>query len=414
MDWIHCNKCYLKPSSNIRFSISNCKHIVCHKCIEQDKCSVCGMACKHLALTDNIADHEKMYFKKPSEICRKYLEHIAQVTRFQRKQTELLLSFYKHKISKMEAALQEAQCKIRLQEKETAALKGQVDNMKKLLSVAKIPPHDLQLRRSNNTRPIAITSPSSRVTPKQTPQSIGSYSGNTASSSRPESVGQMSGNSVSRSGGLLTPRGSSIASGRSTPRDAIMGSPSAESGDSLSHRLWRGERFAKMVCSRGEKHSRVSLGRQQFQQTREVQRTCSQTSLSGEKTIIKRARVQAEIDGAQKWNSSQGLASRTPTLLTVPVSGGQDSSEGYNLRDGGLPPSHRTRHVPLAAYVNPLTLVGLSDSHRAPSVNSEPRRPIQDVTHGVLQPSVLEPQHFTTNVNDLAKRNKGTSSQVCR
>ncbi|XP_059497765.1 RING finger protein 212B-like [Stegostoma tigrinum] len=251
-----------------------------------------------------------MYFKKPSEICRKYLEHIAQVTRFQRKQTELLLSFYKHKISKMEAALQEAQCKIRLQEKETAALKGQVDNMKKLLTMAKIPTHDLQLRRSNNTRPIAITSPSSRVTPKQTPQSIGSYSGNSASSSRLESVGQMSGNSVSRSGGLLTPRGSSIASGRSTPRDATMGSPSAESGDSLSHRL----------------------------------------------------------------------ASRTPTLLTVPVSGGQDSSEGYSLRDGGLPPSHSTRHVPLAAYVNPLTLAGLSDSHRAPSVNSEPRRPIQLIT----------------------------------
>ncbi|XP_072410523.1 E3 ubiquitin-protein ligase RNF212B-like [Chiloscyllium punctatum] len=305
MDWLHCNKCYQKPASNVRFSISNCKHIVCHKCIEQDKCSVCGIACKHLALTDNIADHEKMYFKKPSEICRKYLEHIAQVTRFQRKQAELLLSFHKHKISKMEAALQEAQCRIRLQEKETAALRSQVDEMKKLIAMATIPPNDLHLRRSNTPRPIAITSPSSRVTPRQTPQSVGPSSGNTATSSRPQSVGQMSESSLSRSGGLLTPRGSSIPSGRSTPRDTTMGSPSAGSGDSVSHRL----------------------------------------------------------------------ASRTPTLLTIPVSRGQGSSERY--RDAGDPPSHSVRHLPLADYTSPLRLIGLNDSHRAPSVTSEPRRPIQ-------------------------------------
>ncbi|XP_060677445.1 uncharacterized protein LOC132807140 [Hemiscyllium ocellatum] len=124
---------------------------------------------------------------------------------------------------------------------------------------------------------------------------------------RPQSVGQISESSLSRSGGLLTPRGSSIPSGRSTPRDTTMGSPSAGSGDSVSHRL----------------------------------------------------------------------ASRTPTLLTGPApgSGGQGSSERY--RDTGVLLSHSVRHLPLAGYTSPFRLIGLNDSHRAPSVTSEPRRPIQ-------------------------------------
>ncbi|XP_067836286.1 RING finger protein 212B-like [Heptranchias perlo] len=247
-----------------------------------------------------------MYFKKPAEICKKYLEHIAQVTCFQRKQTELLLSFYKHKISKMEAALQEAQCKIRSQEKESTALKNEVNDMKKLLTLTKASPNLIQLRRSSTPRPIAITSPSSRVTPKQMPQSVGSYSGNTAPISRPESVGLVTGSSVSRSGGLATPRGSSIASGRSTPRDTIMASPSAGSGDSYSYRSMP----------------------------------------------------------------------RTPTLIPIPLSGGGDSSVGYSFGVGGHP-SRSLARVPLPAYTNPLQLVGLMDSRQTPTVNSEPRRPIQ-------------------------------------
>ncbi|XP_072106943.1 E3 ubiquitin-protein ligase RNF212B-like, partial [Mobula birostris] len=93
-----------------------------------------------------MAAHERMYFRKPSDICRKYLEHIAQVTKFQRKQTEILLAFYKHKLSRMELALQEAQSKIRMQEKESEALKNQVSDMKKMLALNKVSPNISQLR----------------------------------------------------------------------------------------------------------------------------------------------------------------------------------------------------------------------------------------------------------------------------
>ncbi|XP_038630978.1 RING finger protein 212B-like isoform X2 [Scyliorhinus canicula] len=247
-----------------------------------------------------------MYFKKPLDICRRYLEHVAQVTKFQRKQTELHLTYYKFRISKMEAAMQQAQCKIISQDKELGALKSQVTEMKKLLAAAKASPSLIQLQRSSTPRPIAITSPSSRVTPKHTPQSVGSYSGNTASS-RPGSAGRLTWNSISRSGGLLTPTGSSITSGRSTPGDTFVGSPSLGSGDSFSYRS----------------------------------------------------------------------ASRTPTLLTIPVSSREQNSSPGQLRgETGLPPQS-TRHFPLSIYNNTLRLIGLTHSHQASSANDEPRRPIQ-------------------------------------
>ncbi|XP_078269462.1 E3 ubiquitin-protein ligase RNF212B-like [Rhinoraja longicauda] len=235
MDWFHCNKCYGKPSGTLRFSISSCKHILCHKCIGQDRCSVCGSTCKYLPLSDNMAAHEQMYVRKPSDICRKYLEHLAQVTTFQRKQMELLLVFYKHKVAKMEEALREAHCKIRTQEKESMALKNEMIDMKKMLALTKVSPNIGQLRRSATPRPIAITSPTSWVTPKLTPQATAAHSG-TGPPNRPELMLQVSGSSVSRLGGLLMSRGSPATSGRSTPRDIIMSSPMAGSGDSSMYR----------------------------------------------------------------------------------------------------------------------------------------------------------------------------------
>ncbi|XP_062895157.1 RING finger protein 212B-like [Mobula hypostoma] len=148
-------------------------------------------------------------------------------------------------------------------------------------------------------RPVAITSPSSRVTPKQTPQSI-------MNASRSELISQVTGSSVSRSGGLVASRGTSVASGRSTPRDIIMNSPSTESGDSLLYR---------------------SLG-------------------------------------------------RTPTLLTLSLSGGRDSSQSQGLGDLGLL-SHSAVQSAIGTYTNPLQLGGTSGSHQTTSVSGDPRQQMQ-------------------------------------
>uniref|UniRef100_G3QIE9 RING-type domain-containing protein n=1 Tax=Gorilla gorilla gorilla TaxID=9595 RepID=G3QIE9_GORGO len=107
MDWFHCNQCFRKDGAH--FFVTSCGHIFCKKCVTLEKCAVCGTACKHLALSDNLKPQEKMFFKSPVETALQYFSHISQVWSFQKKQTDLLIAFYKHRITKLETAMQEAQ-----------------------------------------------------------------------------------------------------------------------------------------------------------------------------------------------------------------------------------------------------------------------------------------------------------------
>ncbi|KAM7158391.1 E3 ubiquitin-protein ligase RNF212B isoform 5-T5 [Molossus nigricans] len=115
MDWFHCNQCFRKDGAH--FFVTSCGHIFCKKCVTLEKCSVCGAACKHLVLSDNLKPNVKMYFKSPVETALTHFSHISQVWRFQKKQTDLLLAFYKHRITKLEAAMQEAQQTVTSQNK---------------------------------------------------------------------------------------------------------------------------------------------------------------------------------------------------------------------------------------------------------------------------------------------------------
>ncbi|XP_047593786.1 RING finger protein 212B isoform X3 [Lutra lutra] len=136
MDWFHCNQCFRKDGDN--FFVTSCGHIFCKKCVTLEKCAVCGNACKHLALSDNLKPQEKIYFKSPVETALQYFSHISQVWSFQKKQTDLLIAFYKHRITKLEAAMQEAQHMVTRQEKELSVLKKENGELKKCLAILKV------------------------------------------------------------------------------------------------------------------------------------------------------------------------------------------------------------------------------------------------------------------------------------
>ncbi|XP_045865905.1 RING finger protein 212B isoform X3 [Meles meles] len=76
MDWFHCNQCFRKDGDH--FFVTSCGHIFCKKCVTLEKCAVCGSACKHLALSDNLKPQEKIYFKSPVETALQYFSHISQ------------------------------------------------------------------------------------------------------------------------------------------------------------------------------------------------------------------------------------------------------------------------------------------------------------------------------------------------
>nr|XP_036873204.1 RING finger protein 212B isoform X3 [Manis javanica] len=168
MDWFHCNWCFRKDGAH--FFVTSCGHIFCKKCVTLEKCAVCGIACKHLALSDNLKPQEKMYFKNPVETALQYFSHISQVWSFQKKQTDLLIAFHKHRITKLEAAVQEALQTVTRRDKELSVLRKENEELKKYLAIIKESPSWYQGSRLTTPRPVGITSPSQTVTPRPSSQ----------------------------------------------------------------------------------------------------------------------------------------------------------------------------------------------------------------------------------------------------
>ncbi|CAO2590865.1 RING finger protein 212B [Lemmus lemmus] len=168
MDWFHCNQCFRKDGAH--FFVTSCGHIFCKKCMTLEKCAVCGSRCKHLALSDNLKPQEKKFFKSPVETALQCFSHISQVWRFQKKQTDLLITFYKDRITKLEAAVKEAQQTVTSQNKELSVLRKENGELKKCLAILKGSPSSYYGSRLTTPRPVGITSPSQSVAPRPSSQ----------------------------------------------------------------------------------------------------------------------------------------------------------------------------------------------------------------------------------------------------
>ncbi|XP_075388341.1 E3 ubiquitin-protein ligase RNF212B [Tenrec ecaudatus] len=225
MDWFHCNQCFRKDGTN--FFITNCGHIFCKKCVTLEKCAVCGIACKYLAVSDQLKPQEKMFFKSPVETTLQYFSHIAQVWSFQKKQTDLLIAFYKHRITKLEEDMQKAQQTVASQNKELSILRKENGELKKVVAILKESPSQYQGSRANTPRPVGITSPSQPVTPRLTSQHSSQVVSRSSSvESIPYRIAAL---------GILG-QGSRGLQGRGTPRDSYTDTPSPASTPSLCYR----------------------------------------------------------------------------------------------------------------------------------------------------------------------------------
>ncbi|XP_031810908.1 RING finger protein 212B isoform X1 [Sarcophilus harrisii] len=225
MDWFHCNQCFQKDGTH--FFVTSCGHIFCKKCVTKEKCAVCGAACKHLALSDNLKPQEKMFFKSPVETALKYFSHISQVWSFQKKQTDLLITFYKHRLSKSEAAMQEAQRTVASQDKELVVLRKENGELKKFLAILKESPSRCQVNRSTIPRPVGITSPSQSVTSRPSSQHSDQVVSRSSSlESIPYRVSHF---------GCFGQQGNRGLQGRITPRESYTDTSSPASTNSLSY-----------------------------------------------------------------------------------------------------------------------------------------------------------------------------------
>ncbi|XP_064359384.1 RING finger protein 212B [Dromaius novaehollandiae] len=106
MDWFHCNRCFCQEGA--RFSVTSCGHILCRQCAGTDKCPVCGAACRHLPVSEEMQPREQLFFRSPAAVALKHLAHVSQAWRFQRAQADLLLSHHRAEARRAQAALRDA------------------------------------------------------------------------------------------------------------------------------------------------------------------------------------------------------------------------------------------------------------------------------------------------------------------
>ncbi|XP_039769871.1 RING finger protein 212B isoform X2 [Ornithorhynchus anatinus] len=247
MDWFHCNQCFCKDAAP--FFVTNCGHIFCRKCVLEEKCAICGTACKHLVLSENLKPQVKMFFKSPKETALRYLSHVSQVWTFQKKQMDLLIAFYKDRLSKLELTVQETQQRVANQEKELAVLKKENGELKKFLSILKECPNRCQGSRTSTPRPVGITSPTQLATPR--PSSQHSSHMVSRSSSRESTPYRMA--------TLGSWQGSRGLQGRSTPRDSFTATPSSGTSHSqLSYRAPSASLGLGVISSRPSGPTRVT------------------------------------------------------------------------------------------------------------------------------------------------------------
>ncbi|KAL1780973.1 RING finger protein 212B [Sigmodon hispidus] len=225
MDWFHCNQCFRRDGAH--FFVTSCGHIFCKKCMTLEKCAVCGSHCKHLALNDNLKPQEKKFFKSPVDTALQCFSHISQVWCFQKKQTDLLIAFYKDRIRKLETVVKEAQQTVTNQNKELSVLRKENGELKKFLAILKGSPSCIYGSRLTTPRPVAITSPSQSVAPRPSSQ----HSSQVVSrSSSMESI------PYTEAGFGNMEHGSRGLQERSTPRNSYTETPSPASTRSLSYR----------------------------------------------------------------------------------------------------------------------------------------------------------------------------------
>ncbi|XP_046582817.1 RING finger protein 212B-like isoform X2 [Haliotis rubra] len=144
VDWLHCNLCFIQPGAGANFSLTNCGHIYCEKCLVEvdvsgckERCRMCGSNCTIIKLSANMKPEVELFFTDPVDILRKCLKQAIQVLDFQKNHRGRMLSHFKGKVSKQQEVLDKAQhsiLKYQQVERELIRLREENSYLKRLIS----------------------------------------------------------------------------------------------------------------------------------------------------------------------------------------------------------------------------------------------------------------------------------------
>lgn len=91
MEWVHCNNCFVMPSSSkpVTFFLTNCGHLICKKCLKDealgtsDFCLVCKKSTQYTEINRNLRPDMKLLFNHPKDVILDSMQKIKSVVDFQ-------------------------------------------------------------------------------------------------------------------------------------------------------------------------------------------------------------------------------------------------------------------------------------------------------------------------------------------
>ncbi|XP_067650763.1 RING finger protein 212B-like [Haliotis asinina] len=175
VDWLHCNLCFIQPGAGAHFSLTNCGHIYCEKCLVdgcKERCRMCGSSCTIIKLSANMKPEVELFFTDPVDILRKCLKQAIQVLDFQKNHRARMLSHFKGKVSKQQEVLDKAQqsiLKYQQVERELIRLREENSYLKRLISEKGLGSHSRPGSSTGSMRPASSSPGSYRASPTRSP-----------------------------------------------------------------------------------------------------------------------------------------------------------------------------------------------------------------------------------------------------
>lgn len=161
-DWLHCNTCFRQPGEGIGFSLTNCGHIYCEKCVRvacNERCSMCGSVCDKITLSSKMKPEVETFFTNPLDLIKKDTKKSIQVMEFQHNHRRRFVEHQRKQIMKMEKYVKHLQQTLSQSQESESKLKEENAYLKRLLTEKGLGGHGRPLTPGKQFSPVSRGSP---------------------------------------------------------------------------------------------------------------------------------------------------------------------------------------------------------------------------------------------------------------
>ncbi|CAI9719483.1 finger 212B-like isoform X2 [Octopus vulgaris] len=173
VDWLHCNLCFNQPGNGIKFSLTNCGHVYCEKCLNEgtrENCKMCKAVCNSILLTGKMKPDVEIFFGDPFELIKKQNRQLIQVFEFQKNHRRRFINYLRDKVNKQNAYIKQINQALQVRQdlqKDISKLMEENLYLKRLISEKGL---NSGSRNSTPSRPSYLSNVQSHASPSLSPR----------------------------------------------------------------------------------------------------------------------------------------------------------------------------------------------------------------------------------------------------